>query len=187
MFDFPPNEIPYTANLSDYTPTPDDLIYYFYNLQETSYPAPASRQFKRTDVSKAKQQYHADRETLVIFHGYWTNSSKPIAQDIVLSVLSGKHDYNIIVADYALIWTKISNNGFFANAGKIGGWAADFLKDLGIDHSKTMLVGFSAGGMLAGACGRGLGSNVKAIVGLDTGGIGPKDAKYVEVIIDIIL
>lgn len=181
MFDYPPNETPYTTNLDDYVPTAHDLIYYLYNLKETSYPAPASRQLRNTDVSKFKEFYNPSKESLIIFHGYWTNSSKPIEHDIVLSTLNGKHDYNIIVVDYAEIWTKISNNGFFANAVKIGGFAADFFKAVELDHSKSMLVGFSAGGMLAGACGRGLGGDVRAIVGLDTGGIVQTDAKYTEV------
>lgn len=176
--------------VGDHIPEASDFIYYFYNLKDTSYPAPAERQLRYTDIGKVKNYFSADRETIVIFPGYWTNSSKPDNNDIVLSMINGKHNYNIIVADYTLIWSRVTSDTFFSSAGKIGGFAADFLMSLvktyKLNIKKTMLVGFSAGGLLAGATGKSLktradGGKVRAIFGLDTGGIASGDADFVEV------
>lgn len=181
MFKNPANGPARTANLSQFIPNAHDLIYFLYNLHDSSYPAPTSRQLRNNEVDKFKQFFDRNKQTLVIFHDYWINASYPIVRDIVLSVLEGKHNYNVVVVDYSEIWTKITKKGFLENVVNIGNFAADLFKAIQLDPVKTMMVGFSSGGLLAGACGRGLRGTLRAIIGLNTVGISKNDAKFVEV------
>lgn len=186
FFEPPEGEEPLCLeDLEDHVPERSDLVYYFYNLQNTEYPAPPERRLIYKDIDKVKKYFNAEKNTLLILHGYFTNSSNKIDRDVVLSMLEGKHDYNVIVADYALIWTRVNGSVFFKNIENIGGWVADFVNDLvktyKLQLSKTMIIGFSAGGMLAGATGKALKGEVQFITGLDTKGITSADAKFVSV------
>ncbi|ENN80261.1 hypothetical protein YQE_03256, partial [Dendroctonus ponderosae] len=139
--------------------------------------------------------FAANRDTVVLIHGWRNHYLSPINVEIRPALLLSK-DVNVIVVD----WSPIASANYLTAQGSvlaIGNFIGDFLIRLNneVAHSlsRVTIVGFSLGAHIAGNTGARTRGLAGTIVGLDPAGplftvnninnrLDPTDAQYVHVI-----
>jgi len=156
-------------------------------------PAPQTNQFPAFDrlgarvVSWDPDSNDFDRDnnvslntgekTYVITHGFLGSGNLPWVVDLVNTIRDNEPTANVIVVDWArgsggsnLDFNSVVDN----DLERVGERTAQFLKDVGVDPSRTEIIGHSLGAHIAGEAGEQYqdktGNSIGQIVGLDAAG-----------------
>lgn len=173
------NNVLFPGLKCEYKPT--DIIYQFYSLQNPQESQSINITSNRPDLVKTTH-FNKGKETILLVPGSGTQI--PLIQKVRQAVVDAKLDVNVIGVNW-LGFQKTNRAIDVHNCSKwfgdiVGGFLKDMQKNNGLNFNNLIIVGHSIAGGFCGNIGLSIGSQAKAIYGLETCSY-KNTAKFVQV------
>lgn len=164
------------------TIVPEDIVYYFYSLQNPNYPI----EVPSINTSAINNTYfNASQKSLILVHGGGGNSFGPLTKTTKDTLFNASIDINVIALDWSSILKRYNKQTYRYCLTQFGKIVADFLNvmvdEYGLRYSDLTISGHSLAGRILGAIGLTLKGVVHSMVALDSDSIPPEAANFVQV------